>query len=339
MAPVRRKEIDNGNCQSRSFIGICAGADFIQQDKRRRMHLLRHLGNVAHVRGESRKIGRNGLLIADIGEYLIEDGKERFARRDVKSHLSHKGNESQGFEHHCFSARIGAADDQDLMVLIKLQRNRNGSFSGTAERVLEKNMPRVAKHESFSFGDLRRRTLKFDGESRFRLCDIQFRHDLHDRLDGFEIFSQGFRNREQNSGYFNPFLLPQTNEIVILVDDGHRFDKSRLTARRKPMYNSGYLIARVGSDGNHEAAIAKSDDLFLNGAALSSKNRLQRPMDAVAAIRQIFSQNPEFRAGIVVDFAVWKNFPVDRGQQAFQVGDSGGDARRDAETDRRIRCF
>ena len=85
------------------------------------------------------------------------------------------------------------------------------------------------------------------------------------------------------------------------------------------MHYAGHLAARVGSNGYHEAAVAKGDDLFLDGTRLASQNRLERTMNAVPAFRQVFPHNPEFGARVVVDFAVWKDFPMDRGQQVSQV--------------------
>jgi hypothetical protein len=80
-------------------------------------------------------------------------------------------------------------------------------------------------------------------------------------------------------------LFPQANKIVILIDSGQRFDKGRLAARGKPVHNSRYEIARVGSDRYDETAVAKCDDFFLNGARLTSENGLQSAMNAISTLR------------------------------------------------------
>ena len=95
-----------------SFVRIGAGPHFVEQYERRGPHALRHLGDVAHVRREGREVGGNGLLVADVGEYLVEDRQDRFTGGDVKSHLGHERNEPDGFEHDRLPACIGPADDQ-----------------------------------------------------------------------------------------------------------------------------------------------------------------------------------------------------------------------------------
>ncbi len=65
---------------------------------------------VANVRREGREAHRDGLLVADVDQDLVEDGKRRLVRRWPQAALVQDGGETQRLQCDGLAARVGSAD-------------------------------------------------------------------------------------------------------------------------------------------------------------------------------------------------------------------------------------
>ena len=68
--------------------------------------------DVGDVRGEGREILLDGLIVADVGEDGVEDGKLGAVGGDGHAGLRHQGEQADGFEGDGFAAGVGAGDDR-----------------------------------------------------------------------------------------------------------------------------------------------------------------------------------------------------------------------------------
>ena len=95
------------------FLGIGPYSQFIQENQRVGAGLPDDLIEMKEVAGEGAQILFYVLLIADDGKDLLKDpGMASLCHGNGKPALNHQGQESQGFQRHCLSARVRPADDQ-----------------------------------------------------------------------------------------------------------------------------------------------------------------------------------------------------------------------------------
>ena len=86
------------------------------------------------------------------------------------------------------------------------------------------------------------------------------------------------------------------------------------------MHDARDLAARFGAHGNHEAAVAESDNLFLNRFGLSAHHRLQRTVDPAPPVLHFPPDPQQPRTGAVVHFAVGENLAGYGGVQTAEIG-------------------
>jgi len=106
--PAARKILEDGAAQCRSFDRIRARAKLVDQHERARGGMSQYVAEVLHVCAERRQAGRDGLLIADIGEDLVVEGDAAIRsdwRRETRA--DHRREEADGFEQHGLPARVG----------------------------------------------------------------------------------------------------------------------------------------------------------------------------------------------------------------------------------------
>ena len=96
--------------QRRAFHRIGAGRDLVEKDKGVLRGVFEDPDEVANVRREGREAHRDGLLVADVDQDLVEDGKRRLVRRRPQAALVQDGGETQRLQRDGLAARVGSAD-------------------------------------------------------------------------------------------------------------------------------------------------------------------------------------------------------------------------------------
>jgi hypothetical protein len=97
------------------------------------------------VRGEGRKILLDRLVIADVGEYGIEDGQLRGFGGHRNARLRHEREQPSGLEADGLAAGIGSADDELPIVPFKVERDRYDVPTTALEIAFQNGMPRVGQ--------------------------------------------------------------------------------------------------------------------------------------------------------------------------------------------------
>src|SRR5206468_5393323 len=93
--------------------GVGARSHLVEEDESRAIEVARHLYDRRQVRGEGRQVGRDRLLVTDVGVDLPEDRQPAPDRGgDVEAALRHEAQETYGFQGHRLPACVGPADDE-----------------------------------------------------------------------------------------------------------------------------------------------------------------------------------------------------------------------------------
>ena len=123
--PMRRKWLGDGDGQRCAFLGISGGAQFVEQHQRLCRCSARDEVDVGDVGGECREILLDGLVVADVGQHGVEDGKLGAIGGNWHAGLSHQSQQADGFQSHCFAAGVWAGDDQFAAVAFEFDAYGN----------------------------------------------------------------------------------------------------------------------------------------------------------------------------------------------------------------------
>ena len=102
----------DGYGEGGAFFGIGGGAEFVEQHQRVRGRGARDEVDVGDVRGKSREILLDGLIVANVGEDGVENGQLGAIGGDGDSGLRHQGQQADGLQGDGFAAGVGAGDDE-----------------------------------------------------------------------------------------------------------------------------------------------------------------------------------------------------------------------------------
>src|SRR5689334_6583483 len=116
--------------------------------------------------GEAAEAFGNGLLVADIGEHIGEQGELGLGAGDGKSGVRHKREQAGGFESDRFTASVRAADEQATALLGEFEAERDYWLTLLAENGFEQRMARLAQQQAI--GEARNHGVVIERESGFR---------------------------------------------------------------------------------------------------------------------------------------------------------------------------
>ena len=114
--------LDDGGSQGRALDGVGARAQLIEEDEGLVVRLLQNAHNVHHVGREGGEALGDGLLVADIGQYAVENHHCAVVRhRNVESTLGHQSQQTDGLQGDGLAAGVGAGDDQGIKIPAQVQ--------------------------------------------------------------------------------------------------------------------------------------------------------------------------------------------------------------------------
>ena len=99
--------------QRRALSGFGTAADFIEENERTGCRRLDHRLDRQNVRRKSAQVIRDRLLIADIGQHVIEYRQSCFLGWNGNSRLRHQRKQARRLQYNRFPSRIWPADDQN----------------------------------------------------------------------------------------------------------------------------------------------------------------------------------------------------------------------------------
>ena len=323
--PGAAEVVHDRDGQRRPLVRIGPGPDLVDEKQRGWSDARGHFGDVAHVRGEGRQVGRDRLLVPDVGQDLAEDRQLRCARRNVQAHLGHQRGKPDGLERDGLPAGVGPADDHGLVRAVHLERDRNHRSTRVPQGRFEQDVARLAEDDAPApRSHARPRAVEVGGQARLGGREVQ----LGDCRDGGADLRlpapQGVAQLEQDAADLHLLRLAQAHQVVILFDDRERFDVGRLAARGEAVHDPRYLLARVRAHRDDEAAASDRHDLLLEGPRLLAGHRQERPLDARAARHDLAADAGKLGARAVVQLSRGQDSPFDRREQSPEVRDREG---------------
>ena len=108
----RAEVLHDGHAQRAALFGIGGRAQLVQQHQRIRRHIQRHLADVGDVRRKGAEVFLDGLVVADIGQHLLEERELGFGGGHRQRRLRHQAEQPDGLQRHGLAAGVGAADQQ-----------------------------------------------------------------------------------------------------------------------------------------------------------------------------------------------------------------------------------
>ncbi len=175
--------------------------------------------------GECRKRLLEGLLVANIGKDLVEDGESRAGKRgDLQTKLVHERSQTDGLECHRLPTRVRAGNNEMARVIFQHHINRHDT--GTDERVTNLGQPNRAH------GELRSNTVRRLAVARPRVYTVEIRDDLVRPGQGEPVLPRLGAQTFENAEDLLPVAVLSAPEVVVRLDQYRRLNEDGLTRLR-----------------------------------------------------------------------------------------------------------
>ncbi len=114
-AADRVQLVEDRPAERRPLGRVGAGAGLVEQDEGLLRCPAEDLRDPPDMRGEGRERLLEALLVADVGQHVVEDWQLRtLVRRDMQARLGHHRQQADRLQGHRLAARVGSGDDQKV---------------------------------------------------------------------------------------------------------------------------------------------------------------------------------------------------------------------------------
>ena len=187
--------------QRRALGRVGARAQFVEERERFFRHPAHDGNDIHHVRGERRKRLLDRLLVADIGENLIEYRKLRpQIGRHLQARHRHEREQADGFERNGFAARVRAGNDKRGKILPEPQIAGHHLFRG------DQRMPAARDADISAIVHLRLHAAHLAGKARLGEEEIQLGKHVEVMREHLHLGRDAAGERLQNALDFRFFL-------------------------------------------------------------------------------------------------------------------------------------
>ena len=116
----------DGNGKGSTLRRVGSSTQLVKKNKRTGICFFQEGYNISHMRGKSTQRLFNALLIPDICINLMKKSQLTAVKsRNVKSCLTHKSKQTNGFQRNCFSSGIRTCDNQKVKIISQTDINGN----------------------------------------------------------------------------------------------------------------------------------------------------------------------------------------------------------------------
>ena len=143
--------VGDGDGQGGAFFGIGGRAEFVEQDQRLRSGGAGDEIDVGDVRGECREILLDRLVVADVGEDGVEDGKLGAVRGHRHSRLRHQREQADGLQRDGLAAGIGSGDDELAALAFEFDGDRDDRGSLAFQIAFQQRMAGIVEQHTTSW--------------------------------------------------------------------------------------------------------------------------------------------------------------------------------------------
>ena len=110
---LREEVLDERGAERPAFRGVGPGADLVEDDERGELELPLHVDDLRQVRREGREVGRERLVVSDVGEDRGEDrNRGGGVRGDVQPAQRHQAQEPRRLQRDGLAAGVGPREDE-----------------------------------------------------------------------------------------------------------------------------------------------------------------------------------------------------------------------------------
>src|SRR5512146_627038 len=141
------EKIRDSNRQGGAFFGVCRRTEFIEHDQRAIGRSMRDEVDVGYVRGKCREVLLNRLVVANIGENIVENRELCSVCGNWHSRLAHQDQKAHGLQRHGLAAGVRTTDDELAMLTIHLEGHRHNPTTLRTQVPLQQRMPRIADND------------------------------------------------------------------------------------------------------------------------------------------------------------------------------------------------
>ncbi len=324
------ERIEHSHSERSAFFRIGGAAEFVEKDQRIGCRCLEHLMDVGDVSGEAAKAFLDGLVIADIGKYPIEQRELGAGGGDGQTGVGHEGEKAGGFHGDGFAAGVRTADEQGAAAFIEREGDGDDGQAMSAQHVFQQRMAGEIEDEApcFRWAEHGDATVEIGGEIGEGEEKFQAAHDAGGGGDGGGLGVKASGEIGENAALFALLLVAEADEVVVQADRFERLDEESLAGAAGAVDDAIHFALLAGDDGNDEAVVANGDEVLAQGAvaAMGAEERFERGADGFLSLLDFAAKAAESHAGVVGQRSIGENLAGHRPNERAKIRQFGSGA-------------
>ena len=209
------------------------------------------------MRAECRQARFDRLLVADVGEIVVEDGKPRAATgRRRNSGLAHGGQQADGLEQNRFAAGVRPRHDERALGRTHLEIEWYHLQTACEEQRVASvvNRPSIARQ-----AEQRRYAIVRNRECSARMQRVELHQGLQRAFKAVAQWPNLLRQLREDALHLFALLDLHLTDTVSKLHRSWRLDEERASGRRGVVHNSVHRAPTFAPHGNHISAVAHRD--------------------------------------------------------------------------------
>ena len=220
--------VEERDSKCRTFLGSRASSHLVGEDERIGSGLIEHGFEIEHVSGKGGKIRGNGLFVADINEYVIEERQYSALRGNRNARLGRQRRHASGLQRDSFAPGVRAADDEKTLVSAKIQGNGNDKAIFTAQFVFEHGMASGFELK-LGIGDkFRDAGVEVAGKTSAGKNAVELGNDCRGGSQGTEQGLQASGKIFQDAENLGGFVFGKLDKLIVGLNGFEGFDENSL---------------------------------------------------------------------------------------------------------------
>ena len=361
--PIAVELVEDRPAERRPFGRVGAGAQLVEQDERLLGRLGEDLRDPPDVRREGRERLLQALLVADVGEDVVEDRQLRpLMRRDVQARLGHDRQQADRLQRDRLAAGVRPGDDQDLELEAEVDVDRHdrprlggGGGGRSASSDPRPRARRAGRGRARRGRGLRERVPRPSEDELALLVEVGGRHPVVEAVaapgvDQVEL-GEGLQAAEERVGDLADLgaepaedaadllrlLGAEVRELRRVLGDRLGLDEDRLVAGAGAV-DRALDLAPVLLGDRQDVVVADHREVGVAEDALDlvrAEHPAERLLDPLLDLADLAADRRELAAGGVEDLAAAVEARLDRVDDARELADARASARRAGGTRRR----
>ena len=300
-------EIQNGDGKCRSFCGIRAAPELVEQTQTVLVCTLQDIHNRGHMRGERGQALLDALLVTDVRIHLAEQGQFTvLSGRNVESCHSHQLKETDCFQCDRFAAGVRAGDNDHVVIL------SDGQIDGNNLLRINEGMASLVNPDDVVLVKIGTDSVFIQSKTRLGKNKVQLRHVRAVVAKRSQMIRKKNGQGGQNLLLF--LVLPdlQLADGISHLDNGSRLDKECRSGGGLIVYDAAHLGLVFTLDRQAVAVIADRNDIVLQIGRVGLIQHFPKlGVDPVIGQSDFAADSLQLGACIIGDAVLRKNTAAD----------------------------